>query len=193
MRDTSNDIYFYDPIQRDFHWIMAVVILAAICVGLYAVDLPKEDPAKGFWFGIHKSLGVTVFFLAIMRIGWRLLNSTPRYRVPLGRFTRLAASATHAALYVLMILVPIGGYVLSTASAHSVSWFGLVTFPSVMPVDKSLAELAETAHVTGALILIWVIALHVVAAIWHHWFKRDEVMARMAPKLARTPVKRSDI
>jgi cytochrome b561 len=187
MRDTSTEINSYDPIQRDFHWLMAAVILAAICVGLYAVDLPKEDPAKGFWFGIHKSLGVTVFFLAIMRIGWRLLHETPRYRVPLGRFTRLAASATHAALYVLMVAVPIGGYVLSTASAHPVSWFGLVTFPSVVPVDKSLAKIAEDAHVTGAFILIAVIALHIIAAIWHHWFKRDEVMARMAPRLARKP------
>ena len=185
MRDTSTQIKSFDPIQRDFHWLMAVVILAAVCVGVYAVDLPKEDPSKGFWFGIHKSLGVTVFFLAIMRIGWRLLNSAPPYRVPLGRFTRLAASANHAALYVLMICVPIGGYILSTASAHSVSWFGLYTFPSLAPVDKSLADIAEAAHVTGAFIFIILIALHVVSAIWHHWFKRDEVMARMAPKLAR--------
>jgi cytochrome b561 len=74
-----------------------------------------------------------------------------------------------------------------------VSWFGLYTFPSVVPVDKSLAKLAENAHVTGAFILIMVIALHIVAAIWHHWFKRDEVMARMAPRLARIPAKRSDV
>jgi cytochrome b561 len=193
MRDTRSEINSYDPIQRDFHWLMAAVILTAICVGLYAVNLPKEDATRGFWFGIHKSLGMTAFFLAILRIGWRLLHDTPRYRVPLGRFTRLAASATHAALYVLMVAVPIGGYVLSTASAHPVSWFGLYTFPSVVPVDKSLAKLAENAHVTGAFILIMVIALHIVAAIWHHWFKRDEVMARMAPRLARIPAKRSDV
>src|SRR5664279_1766155 len=71
MRDTSTEINSYDPIQRDFHWVMAAVILTAICVGVYAADLPKEDTTRGFWFGIHKSLGVTAFFLAIMRIGWR--------------------------------------------------------------------------------------------------------------------------
>jgi cytochrome b561 len=185
MRDNSIEINSYDPIQRVFHWLMAAVILTAICVGLYAADLPKEDATRGFWFGIHKSLGMTALFLAILRIGWRLLKSAPRYRVPLGRFTALAASATHAALYVLMVAVPIGGYVLSTASDHPVSWFGLFTFPSLVPVDKSLAKLADGAHVTGALILATVIALHIAAAAWHHWFKRDEVMARMAPQLAR--------
>jgi len=184
MRDTSTEIYSYDPIQRGFHWLMAAVILAAICVGLYAADLPKEDATRGFWFGIHKSLGMTAFFLAIMRIGWRLLNSAPPYRVALGRFVRLAASAGHAALYVLMIGLPIGGYVLSTASDHPVSWFGLITFPSVVPVDKSLAKLADTAHVTGAWILIGVLTLHISAALWHYWIKRDDVMARMAPRLA---------
>jgi cytochrome b561 len=185
MRDTSTEINSYDPTQRDLHWLMAAVILAAICVGLYAADLPKEDATKGFWFGIHKSLGMTAFFLAIMRIGFRLLKITPRYRVPLGRFTGAAAWVSHSALYILMVGVPIGGYVLSTASGHAVSWFGLFTFPSVVPVDKPLAELAEDAHVTGALIFIAVIALHIAAAIWHHWFKGDEVMARMAPGLGR--------
>ena len=185
MRDTDIEINSYDPMQRDFHWLMAAVILTAICVGVYAADLPKEDATRGFWFGIHKSLGMTVFFLAIMRIGLRLYYSAPRYRVALGRFTALAAWVAHSALYILMVGVPIGGYVLSTASGHPVSWFGLFTFPSVVPVDKSLAEIADDAHVTGALILVTVIALHITAAIWHHWFKHDEVMARMAPCLAR--------
>jgi len=186
MRDnTSIENYSYSPIQRDFHWLMAAVILTAICVGVYAADLPKEDATRGFWFGIHKSLGVTAFFLAIMRIGWRLFHSTPRYRVPLGRFTAMAAWTAHSALYILMVCVPIGGYVLSTTSGHPVSWFGLYTFPGLFPVDKSLAKLADDAHVTGALILATVIALHIAAAVWHHWIKRDEVMARMAPRLAR--------
>jgi cytochrome b561 len=185
MRDTSTEINSYDPIQRDFHWLMAVVILTAICVGVYAADLPKEDTTRGFWFGIHKSLGMTAFFLVIFRIGWRLLKSTPRYRVPLGRFPALASWAAHSALYILMVAVPIGGYVLSTASGRPVSWFGLYTFPSLVPVDKSLAKLADDAHVTGAFIMVTVIGLHIGAAVWHHWIKRDEVMARMAPRLAR--------
>ena len=125
MRDTDTEIYSYGSIQRDFHWLMAAVILTAICVGIYAADLPKEDATRGLWFGIHKSLGMTVFFLAIMRIGWRLFHGTPRYRVALGRFTALAAWVAHSALYILMVGVPIGGYVLSTASGHPVSWFGL--------------------------------------------------------------------
>ncbi len=184
MRDASTQIYVYDPVQRAFHWVMAAIILAVICVGIYAADLPKGDPSRGYWFGLHKSLGVTVFALAVLRLGWRVAIGAPPYGVPLDRLTHLAASAAHAALYVLMIGLPIGGYVMSTAGDHPVSWFGLFTLPRLVPVDKPLAKLADAAHVNGAWIMIGVLVVHILAAIWHYRIKRDEVMARMAPGLA---------
>jgi cytochrome b561 len=190
MSDDS-ELYVYDPVQRGFHWLMAALILAAIAIGLYAGELPKEDPMRGGLYGLHKSLGVTVFFLVILRIGWRLLKGTPSYRVPLDRLTQLAASAGHAALYVLMLGLPVAGYVMSTAADRPTSWFGLLTLPRVVPVDKALSHLAGRAHVVGAWILIAVLVVHIAAALWHHWVKRDEVMARMAPRLAGTAPKNS--
>jgi cytochrome b561 len=175
----------YDPGQRALHWLMAAVILAAIAIGLYAADLPKGDPSKGYWFGIHKSLGVSVLLLLIPRIVWRILKGVPAYRVPLDRLTLLAASAGHAALYVLMLALPVTGYVLSTAADRPVSWFGIFTLPRLLPVDKDLSHLAAETHETAAWILIAVLGVHVLAAFWHHWVKRDEVMARMVPHLAR--------
>ena len=177
--------YVYDPAQSGFHWLMAALIVVAIGVGIYAVDLPTGDPSKGFMFGIHKSLGMTILFLVILRIGWRVIKGSPPYRTQLDRFSRLAASGTHAALYVLMLFLPVVGYVLSTAADRPVSLFGLYTFPRLFGPDKDLAKAAENAHVTGAWILIAVIALHIAAALWHQFFKRDEVMARMAPRLTR--------
>jgi cytochrome b561 len=81
-----------------------------------------------------------------------------------------------------MVFLPVVGYVLSTAADRPVSLFGLYTFPRLFAPDKALAELAENAHVTGAWILIAAIALHIAAALWHRFVKRDEVMARMAPR-----------
>jgi cytochrome b561 len=186
MRDVSiGTEYVYDPVQRGFHWLMAAVVIAAICVGLYAVDLPKEDPSKGIWFGIHKSLGVTVLLLVVLRIVWRVIKGAPPYRVALDRWTHLASSGAHAALYALMVFMPVVGYVLSTAADRPVSLFGLYTFPRLFAPDKALAKLAENAHVTGAWILIAVIVLHIAAALWHQFVKRDEVMARMAPRLTQ--------
>jgi cytochrome b561 len=186
MRDVSiSTEYVYGPVQRGFHWLMAALVIVAIGVGLYAVDLPKEDPSKGVLFGLHKSLGMTVLILVVLRIVWRVIKGAPPYRVALDRFSWLAASGTHAALYVLMIFLPIVGYVLSTAADRPVSLFGLYTFPRLFAPDKPLAKLAENAHVTGAWILIWIIALHIAAALWHYFFKRDEVMARMAPRLTQ--------
>ncbi len=185
MRDTSTDINSYDPIQRDFHWLMAAVILTAICVGIYAADLPKEDATRGFWFGIHKSLGMTAFFLAILRIGWRLLKSTPRYRVPLGRFTALAAWAAHSALYILMVAVPIGGYrpVDGVRPSSDVVRPLYLSEPGPCRQIPGQARRRRSCH--RRLDLGDVIGLHIAAAVWHHWFKRDEVMARMAPRLTR--------
>jgi cytochrome b561 len=185
MRAPGGESFVYEPAQRLLHWLMATIILAAIGFGLYAVDLPKDDPSKGTMFMLHKSLGMTALLLAIPRILLRFLKGAPRYRIELDRLTRLAASAGHAALYVLMIGVPIGGYVLSCAADRPVSWFGLFSFPRLVGADKGLAHIAENGHVVGAWILIVVIGVHVLAALWHHFFKKDEVMVRMAPHLAR--------
>ncbi len=191
MRDTGMENYVYGPAQRGLHWFMAAIIIIAIAVGLYAADLPKGDPSKGFLFLIHKSLGMTVLILASPRILLRIFKGAPPYRFPIDRLTQLGAAAGHAALYVLMIAVPIGGYVMTCAEDHPVPWFGVFSFPRLVAPDKALAEITEDAHVVGAWILIAVIVVHVLAAIWHHRFKKDEVMARMAPRLATKSLKNS--
>jgi cytochrome b561 len=185
MREPGGESFVYEPAQRMLHWLMAAVILSAIALGLYAVSLPKEDASKGFMFTLHKSFGMTALLLAIPRIVLRFVKGAPRYRVALDPLIRIAASAGHAALYVLMIAVPIGGYILSCAGDHSVPWFGLFNFPRLVGPDKALAHIAENGHVVGAWILIVVIVVHVLAALWHQWFRKDGVLARMAPRLAR--------
>lgn len=183
MRDDSPQTYVYDPVQRGFHWLMAALILLAICIGLYAAHLPKADHARGGLFALHKSLGMTILILAALRIGWRLVKGAPPYRVALEPWMRLSASAAHAALYVLMFAMPILGYVLSTAGDHPVPFFGLFTFPRLLAVDKPLSHAADLGHVWGAWILIAVLTVHILAALWHHWYRRDEILTRMAPRI----------
>jgi cytochrome b561 len=185
MREASMGSYVYSPAQRGLHWLMAAIILAAIGIGLYAVALPKGDPSKAQLFFVHKSLGMTALLLVVARVFLRVVRGAPPYRVALDRLTRSAASAGHGALYVLMLGVPLAGYVLSCAADRPVSLFGLFTFPSLVSPDKALAAAADSAHVYGAWTLVVVLAVHVMAALWHHLFKKDEVMARMAPHLAR--------
>lgn len=185
MRAPGGETYVYEPVQRLLHWIMAAVILAAIAIGLYAVGLPKDDPSKGALFVIHKSLGMTALLLVVARIVLRILKGAPAYRAPLEPLMALGASAGHAALYVLMVCVPLGGYLMSSAADRPIPFFGLFEFPRLAAPDKALAGTMDKAHVIGAWILIVVIAVHIGAALWHHWFKKDEVMARMAPRLSR--------
>jgi cytochrome b561 len=179
MLQVRSDYYVYGPAQRGLHWLMAAVIIVAIGLGLYAADLPKGDPSKGFLFLLHKSFGMTALLLAIPRLIMRFVKGAPPYRVPLDRLIWLAASGGHAALYVLMFCVPIAGYVLSSAADRPVPWFGLFEFPRLVAPDKAVTGIAEEAHVVGAWILIVVVATHILAAIWHKMVKKDDVMARM--------------
>jgi cytochrome b561 len=189
MLQARSELYAYEPAQRALHWFMAAIIIVAIGVGLYAVALPKGDPSKGFAFLVHKSFGMTALLLSVPRIVLRIVRGAPPYRVALGRLARLGTSAGHAALYVLLFCVPIGGYILSSAADRPIPFFGLFEFPRLVAPDKALAGVAEEAHVVGAWILIVVIAAHVLAALWHRWVKKDDVMARMAPRLAKETVK----
>jgi len=190
MLQVRPDNYVYRPAQRALHWVMAAIILAAIGLGLYAVALPKTDPSKAVAFFLHKSFGMTALIIAIPRLLMRILKGAPPYRVPLGRLVMLSASGGHAALYVLMLFVPIAGYVLSSAADRPIPWFGLFEFPHLVAPDKALAGVAEEAHVFAAWTLIVVVAVHILAALWHAWFKKDEVMARMMPHMAKIPGER---
>jgi cytochrome b561 len=129
----------------------------------------------------HKSFGVTVLRLIALRIVWRLIAGAPEYVEPLGRLTHAAARAGHLALYVLMIAMPVSGYLTSTAGGHEVSWFGLFSLPSLVGKDKFLDETTSWAHLVFAWAIGIVLAGHLGAVVWHAGIKHDWVLTRMWP------------
>ena len=175
----------YDRFQRIFHWSMAAMILAAITLGIWAFYLERGSELKGSLLFIHKSLGLTVFILVFARLAYRLAVGKPPYREPLHRFNRVGSSAAHSLLYALMILMPISGYVYTGAAGRPLPFFGLFEWPSFVPKDKVLSQLAGVFHYWGAWMICSVLALHVLAVVWHSWVKKDEVFARMfgAPRV----------
>jgi cytochrome b561 len=172
----------FGRVQRLLHWTMAGLIFAAIGLGAVSAYLPVGQEPRKSLLELHKSLGFTIFALLLIRIVWRLLTGEPGYRQPLDRLTRLASRAGHGALYVLMLLMPVTGYLFSAAGGYSLPWFGLFQWPRLLPRDKGVAEWGEFLHDRGAWVIAAVILLHLAAVAYHHWVKRDEVLSRMTAR-----------
>ena len=177
----SDFVAVYHPLVRTLHWLMALVIFVALGLGVWATQLPRGD-LRGEVLFVHKSLGVAVLALVVVRILARLALETPPYTVALDRLTHLAAAGGHLALYALMIALPVSGYVMSNAGRHGVSFFGLFALPDFVGENKPLAESAAQAHYLFALAIGVILAVHLVAVVWHARFKRDEVLTRMWPR-----------
>jgi cytochrome b561 len=171
--------YGYDRTQRSFHWSMAVLIFAAIALGIWSAWLVPGTPFRRGLLDIHKSLGMTVLALIGLRIIYRLIACEPPYRNPPGAISHLAARLAHLGLYALMLAVPLSGYLSSASGGHSIPWFGLFNWPNVLPTDRGNERLGEALHYWGAWTIGTVLALHILAVIWHVFVKRDEVLSRM--------------
>lgn len=168
-------------VARLFHWLFFLLIIGAwLAVELHE-DYPRGSAERAQWMWLHKSFGVTVFFLIWLRLGWRLGNEVPTPE-PGPRWQRWTSSLVHAALYLLMIAMPLSGLVMSQFGGREVSWFGVVEIPVWVSPDRELAgqikELHE--HVLWPA-LFWLIALHAAAALWHHIIRKDNTLRRMLP------------
>jgi cytochrome b561 len=169
----------YDSALRILHWAMAAIIFTAIALGVIAAFLPRGVAPRVELLTIHKSLGMTALVLIVLRVAWRLVVGAPPYAAALGAFSRFGAHAAHLALYALMIVMPLTGYVDSVVGGHPTSWFGLFDWPALARNDP-LAHVAGIVHFWSAWALGAVLALHLAAVAWHVWAKRDGVFARMS-------------
>jgi cytochrome b561 len=124
---------------------------------------------------------MTVFCLVVLRIAWRVIAGAPPYAEPLGRLNHAAARSAHVALYALMIAIPVSGYVLSTGGGHDIPWFGLFSFPILLPKDQALSAAGSSAHFLFAWAIASVLAAHLGGVVWHAAIKRDSVLTRMWP------------
>ncbi len=197
----------YTAVAIVLHWAIAATILFMIPLGFWMHGRAEDGDigADVFRaFQLHKSIGLTVLALSLVRLGWRLLNPPPPMPEHMPAWERFAALATHWAFYGLMIGLPLSGwlYVSTGWSIHdeaplpvATHWFGLIQVPALfglnqadLDVREAAAESAFTAHYVLAYATIGLAALHVLAALKHHLFDKDEVLAHMVPGL-RAPFK----
>lgn len=196
----SDTIQKYSKPAIILHWVIAIMILAMFGLGWYMTDLPKEAPKaatldlfdlgvytvqfteaitpRAFYFNLHKSLGVTVFLLLLVRIFVRIKYTPPAYLTSMKDWEIKLAALVHKGLYVLMAAVPLAGIVMTVYSKYGMKWFGLPLFPGLD--NPGLRDIFKEAHEIIGLILITVIVLHVASAIKHKVVDKDDVMKRMS-------------
>lgn len=178
----------YDGAAVALHWITALLIVANLTLGLSMVGLPIS-PRKLHWYLWHKTIGLTVFLVTSLRLGWRALHDAPP-PVPMPRWQRHASAASHATLYALLFLIPISGYLYSSATGVQVVWMGVVPLPNLVPKDKALGDALRIVHIALNSLLVAAVVVHVAAALKHHYVDRDAVLARMLPFLKPDPAAR---
>ena len=162
------------------HWLIALLIFSAFPLGLYMHDLPLS-PEKLEYFAYHKWIGVSVFTLAIVRLGWRLFHPAPALPPGMPRWEQRVAHAGHVLLYVLLFIVPISGWLQSSAAGMQTVWFAVLPIPDVVPRSKVLAANLLTLHQGLNWLLAALVVGHIAAALRHHWICRDDTLARMVP------------
>ncbi|MBP7366527.1 MAG: cytochrome b [Pseudoxanthomonas sp.] len=169
-------------ISQLLHWTIAILIVLIGIVGLVMGELPRSP--KYFWvYTAHKSLGLTVLALVLVRIGWRLYAGAPRPVPGTPRLQALLASATHGAIYLLILALPLSGWIYDSANAlRPFRWFGLVEVPKLVAPDEALAASAHGAHEWLFWLLMALVAGHAGAALYHHFIQRDATLARMLPR-----------
>jgi cytochrome b561 len=159
------------------HWIIGVLVVTALVIGLVMTDM-HASPAKLQAFSWHKWIGITVLALFFVRALWRLTHPAPA-PLPMPDWQRYAAQAGHLLLYLLLLVQPLTGWLYSSAAGHPVVWFGLLPLPDLVAKNAALAPSLRELHETCAWLLVTVIALHVLAALKHHYVDHDDTLRRM--------------
>ena len=170
----------WGSVAKALHWLMLVLIIVQISLGWVAVTW-RLSPMKLNLFIWHKSTGILILLVAVIRIGWRLANPPPQSPVGLPDWERVAGIASHVLLYLLLVAIPMTGWVINSAANIPLNVFWWFPLPDITAPSKSLADLAARVHFGLYVTLTIVLCLHIGAALRHHFIRRNDVLARMLP------------
>lgn len=169
----------YTGIAIAIHWITAVLVFVLVGLGWFMVDLPR-GPERGYYFALHKSIGLTVFALLVVRIIWRFRHPPPPFPEDLPWWRTVLAKIVHLAFYAVLIVQPVSGYLSSSFSGYKTQWFG-VPLPHWGRHDPPLNELLTEIHVIGSIALVFLVACHLLGVLSHLAAGEGSLLRRMWP------------
>jgi len=176
LRNTSNS---YGAVAKFLHWLIFVLVFVMIVGGFFMDDVPSDY--KGMIFNLHKLTGLTILSLMVLRLLWALVNQKPSLPVSMPGWQRSAARITHVFLYLLVIAMPLVGWVGSSAGGKG-PHIGDFILQLPVPQNKPLKSLMFDMHGLIAYLIIAFVSIHVLAALYHHYIKQDNVLRRMLPR-----------
>lgn len=191
----------YTKVAIILHWLIAFGILGMFAFGWYMTGLPREAPEqmsydlfdwgiytweltkesspRAFYFNLHKSIGITLLGLIVIRILWRITHNPPALLTSYKAWERKLSTSAHHLLYLLMVLVPLSGLIMSVAGKYGVKWFGIDFIAGIE--NKPIREIFHETHEIAGLIFLAIIVLHILGALKHKFIDKDETMQRMLP------------
>jgi len=177
----------YGLVSISLHWLMAVGILGLALLGLWMTDLTYYSPwyrTAPFW---HKSVGILLAVLLVVRLLWRWSNPRPAHLPSHTRWETRLASLVHGLLYLLLLVILLSGYLISTARGQGISVFGWFELPALISGLPQQADRAGAVHYWAAMLLLGLVGLHALGALKHHLIDRDNTLRRMLGLRPRTP------
>ena len=189
----------YTNVAIVLHWLIGIAILFMFVLGWFMTELPKETPKttsfdifnlglitwgveeeqsqRSFYFNLHKSVGLSLLMLIVLRMYWRFTHRPPAFLNSMKLWEKRLAKATHHSLYLLMFLIPLSGIIMSAGSKYGIKWFGIKVIPGFD--DKAIRELFYEFHEIFGLLLLLTLILHILGAVKHSIVDKDGTLRRM--------------
>lgn len=177
----KNTFERWGSVSKLLHWLVVALVLAMAWLGLTMTELPRGADRSAA-YALHKSLGITLLAVVMLRLAWRLHAGAPAPVAGTPRWQARLATSTHWALYGFLLAMPLSGWLLNSASGAALEWFGLVHLPAIAGEDPDLRRLAKDVHEWLFWGLSAFVVVHVAAAFYHHLFVGDATLARMLPR-----------
>lgn len=183
----STESASYTKTAKVLHWLIALAIIFMLALG-WCLDFFAGE-TKFAAIQLHKSIGITILLLSVVRLGWRLMHKAPPLPATMPLWEQRAAHAGHVLLYIAMIGMPLSGWAMVSTSPHNIPTilYGLVRWPgmpyfSTLPDKKAMHEVMDNVHSISAYLLAALIVGHAAAAMKHHFIAKDDILLRMMPR-----------
>lgn len=177
LKNTSSS---YGTVAKTFHWLIVIAVYTMIAVGFIMGNV-SDDALAGKLYDYHNAFGLTILAIVLLRFSWRQLNNRPTLPESVPTWQRIASSAVHYGLYLVLICMLLSGWLMSSAAGYNPSFFGLFQVPALLNENKALAKTFAEIHEILAFTLIALIVVHVGAALKHYFIDKDKVLQRMLP------------
>jgi cytochrome b561 len=171
----------YTSTAKWFHWLIVILVGLELLLGVTMPNI-RHHTTPGTLVNLHFSFGITIIAVMLLRVLWRITHRTPPLPLDTSRLQAWAAHLMHFSLYFLLFLIPFAGWAWANAAGWQVKAFWLIPMPNIAPVGWTYTWLAADAHVYLVALICVFIALHVIASLWHWYFKNDGVLERMLPE-----------